>query len=261
VVDHYGLSAPQERLFRRSGACVVCIDDLANRPHDCELLIDATLGRGAEAYAGLVQPGTKVLSGPDHALLRPEYAKARKAALARRKPNEAPARLLVSLGLMDLQGITGRALNLIGPLLGEFEVDIAVGASATSLTWLEHLARQDPRLKLHVDTRDMAGLIAAADIGIGAGGASTWERATLGLPSISLILAANQETLARELDQRGAAIAVDARERSFAEALPTAFRRLRDDPALRESLSRTSAALCDGRGAERAAQAVLALTI
>ena len=259
LVDHYGIGALQEQLLQRGGRRLLCIDDLAERPHSCELLIDPTLDRTAEAYRGLVPAGTSVLTGPCYALLRPEYAETRTAALARRRPADAPRRLLVSLGLMDLRGIIGRVMNLLGPQLGELEVDIAVGARATTVTWLKHLAGQNPRVKLHLDARNMAELIAGADIGIGAGGASTWERATLGLPSLSLILAANQEGVARALDRQGATIAVDARDRSFAEALPPAFERLRTSGVLRTQLSATSAAVCDGQGTERAAEEILAL--
>jgi spore coat polysaccharide biosynthesis predicted glycosyltransferase SpsG len=160
---------------------------------------------------------------------------------------------------MDLRGITGRVMNLLAPRLGELAVDIALGAQASSLPWLRHLAERNSRISLHLDARNMAELIAQADIGVGAGGASAWERASLGLPSLSLVLADNQAGTTLELDRQGATFAVDARDPGFAEALPAAFDRLLTSPELRVRLSDTSAALCDGRGAERVADAVLAL--
>ena len=114
-------------------------------------------------------------------------------------------------------------------------------------------------MRLHVDTRDMAALIAAADVGIGAGGSSIWERATLGLPSICLILADNQRDITFGLDRRGAGLVVEARGETFAADLQAAFGRLLGDGVLRRRLSETSAALCDGQGADRAAEAVLEL--
>ena len=261
LVDHYGFGARQEQLLRGGGRRLLCIDDLAQRPHDCDLLIDPTLGRDAQAYQGLTPAGCKVLAGPGYALLRPEYAKARDAVLARRRPADVPQRVLISLGLMDFRGITGRVMNLIGPALGEFDVDIAIGSEATSLSWLRRLEGQNARMTLHPDASDMAELIGHADIGVGAGGASTWERATLGLASISLILAANQEAVALELDRQGGSIAVDARGSDFAQTLPAAFERLKTEADLRARLSHISAGLCDGRGAERAAEAIAALLI
>lgn len=256
VVDHYRLSAEQERFL---DAPVAVIDDLADRPHRCRLLIDPSLGRTAEDYSGLTPEGARILAGPAYALLAPDYAAAREGALPKRRPDLPPRRLLVSLGLTDLKGMTGRVLHLLKPMLQGLEIDVAVGGQAQSLPWLRHLESSDPKVRLHIDTREMASLIAAADIGIGAGGVSTWERATLGLPSISLILADNQRDLAWELDRRGAALAVETRDKAFAEAMAAAFARLLGDAELRRRLSQTSAALCDGLGARRAAEALLEL--
>jgi UDP-2,4-diacetamido-2,4,6-trideoxy-beta-L-altropyranose hydrolase len=259
LVDHYGVGARQERLFRGGGRRVACLDDLAKGAHDCDLLIDATLGRDPDAYQALTPAGCRVLCGPSYALLRPEYAAARPAALARRRPSQPPGRLFVSLGLTDLRGITGRVMNLLGPKLAGLEVDIAVGSAASSLTFLRRLADGNPLVRLHLDARNMAELIGAADIGVGAGGASVWERATLGLPSLNLVLAANQAGLAAELERQSAVLAVDARSPGFGAALTPAFARLRGEPDLRARLSSASAGLCDGQGAGRAAQAILAL--
>lgn len=255
LVDHYRLTAEDER---RLGETVAVIDDLADRPHACRLLIDPTLGRAEDAYAALTPAGCRVLTGPAYALLAPGFAQARISALAARRPEAAPRRLLLSLGLTDLGGITERVLRLITPQLGELQVDVAVGGAAPGLPALQTLAAEDPRIGLHVDTREMPSLIAAADVGIGAGGVSTWERATLGLPSISLVLADNQRNLARELDRRGAVLAIEAGE-GMSTALPEAFGRLLGEAGLRRRLSETSAILCDGRGAARVAEAVLAL--
>ena len=259
VVDHYRLGALHELRLSGVAGAIAVIDDLADREHACRLLVDPTLGRAAQDYAPLTPPGTPVLTGPAYALLAPAYAQACGATLRARQAEARPRRLLVSLGLMDHGGITGRVLNLIQPEVGDLELDVVVGAGAKGLPWLRHLAGLDPRMRLHVDTREMASLIAAADIGVGAGGSSTWERATLGLPSISLILAENQRGLALGLDRRGASLAVDARREGFAASLPEAFGRLLGDGELRLRLSRTSAELCDGEGALRVSEAVTGL--
>ena len=256
VVDHYQLSADQEGFL---GAPLAVIDDLADRPHRCRLLIDPSLGREALDYAALTPAGAVVLAGPAYALLAPAYAEMRRSALGARRPEAEPRRLLVSLGLMDLKGITGRVLHLLEPVLGGLEIEVVVGGQAQSLPWLKHLASSNPRVRLHVDTRDMPALIAGADIGVGAGGSSTWERAVLGLPSISLILADNQRALALELERRGASLAVEAKGEGLASTLPAALGRLLGDPERRRRMSMTAAALCDGEGAARAARAVIEL--
>ncbi len=260
VIDHYRMDAWHERRLAEAARTMAVIDDLADREHECALLVDPGLGRTEDLYRPLTPAGSRLLTGPDYALLAPAYAEARARALKARRTEAPPRRLLVSLGLMDLRGITGRVLHLIQDHLAELEVDVVVGGGSGSLPWLRHLENRTPGLRLHVDAREMAQLISAADIGVGAGGSSTWERAVLGLPSLLLALADNQRDLALELDRRGAVIAVEADgAMGFTESVPQAFERLLGDGALRRSLSETSAALCDGRGASRVADAVLAL--
>ncbi len=260
VLDHYGLGAARETALRAGGRKIVVLDDLADRAHDCDLLIDPGLGRAAEDYGGLVPAGATVLTGPDYALVRPAFAAARSASLARRGEGGPPRRALVSLGLTDVGGITARAVQAILPVLGDVALDVVLGAGAASLPALTALAARDPRIEVHVDVRDMAALMARADIAVGAGGSSVWERACLGLPSILLILADNQRVLARELDRRGASVTVDARRAGdLAPAFPDAWARIIADPEQRASLVYASSSLCDGLGAERSAEAVLAL--
>jgi spore coat polysaccharide biosynthesis predicted glycosyltransferase SpsG len=105
----------------------------------------------------------------------------------------------------------------------------------------------------------MAGLTADCDIAVGAGGSSVWERAVLGLPSITLILADNQASTAERLAVAQATLAVDVRAPGFEAALVGAWERLLGDRSLRWTLSQCASELCDGRGAERVAEAVLDL--
>jgi UDP-2,4-diacetamido-2,4,6-trideoxy-beta-L-altropyranose hydrolase len=256
VLDNYRLGEAAEAPLRALGRRVAVIDDLADRRHACDLLADPSFGRHAADYAGLA-PGARVLAGPAYALLRPGFAAARPEALARRDGRRVE-RVLVSLGLTDLGGITGRVVRALGRVFDEASTDVVVGAQAPSLPDLQRL--QDGRaIQLHVDTADMEALMSRADVAIGAGGSSTWERACLGLPSVSLILADNQRAMTCAFDSQGLALAVDAQAANFAAALQQACRRLGEDAGLRRELARRSAELCDGMGAERVADAVEAL--
>ena len=259
VVDHYGLNAYHEGRLRAGGRRIVVIDDLADRRHDCDLLMDATPGRTPQDYRALLPAAAVVLTGPGHALLRPPFAAAREGALARRGGQGPARRVLVSLGLTDVRGITGRVFHLIRPALGDLELDIVLGRSAASLTWLQQLSTENPRIRVHVETAGMARLMTDADLAIGAGGSSTWERACLGLAAIDLILADNQRAVALDLDRQGATLAIEVQGDGFAQRMTTAFARLTAESDLRTALSRTSAALCDGLGAGRTAEAVMAL--
>ena len=251
VIDDYACDATADALAggRRFHASSI-IDDLADRVHRCELLVDAGFGRSPNDYDGLVPADGTVLTGPDHALLRPAFATARSAALARRK-GEFGHRALVSLGLTDVGGVTSKVARHLSGLV---PMDVVLGVAAPSLDAVRTL----PGVTVHVDAQNMPELITQGDIGIGGGGVSVWERACLGLPSILLILADNQAAMARALDEAGVVIAIDAREAGFEARLTTAVERLFSDQELRCGLSQKAAHLCDGRGVERVAEALLA---
>ena len=254
VLDSYRLAQTDRFRLENPGRRIVVIDDLADRKLVCDMLVDPTFARTADAYRTLVPAGCQVLAGAAYALVRPAFRDARAGALARRSVQGPVKRVLVALGLTDVGGMTGRVVETL--TAGGLWIDIVVGGSAPSLAALKALAASNPDLHLHIDTRDMAALMAAADIGVGAGGSSVWERACLGLPSVSLILADNQGPMTLALDHAGALIAVDAR-RGDGE-LASACSRLIRDAALRTRLTAASSSICDGLGAGRVASAILA---
>jgi UDP-2,4-diacetamido-2,4,6-trideoxy-beta-L-altropyranose hydrolase len=250
VVDDYDVDAAAEQPLMQAGLRLAVIDDLADRKHLCDLLVDPGFRRDETDYRHLVPPGAELLLGPDYALLRPEFAQARSAALNRRKGSFGH-RALVSLGLTDVGGTTARVARLLAGLV---PMDVVLGSAAPSLAAVRTL----PGVTVHVDAANMAELIAQADIAVGAGGSSTWERACLGLPSISLTLADNQAAMARRLDEAGIVIALDPRDDGFDQRLVTAVERLFSDVELRCQLTHRAAHLCDGLGAGRVADALLA---
>jgi UDP-2,4-diacetamido-2,4,6-trideoxy-beta-L-altropyranose hydrolase len=255
VFDHYGLGKA-EHVAIAAGRPSLAIDDLADRRLGVDLVLDPGPARRTADYDGLTGKAGLLL-GPTYAPVRPEFAALREAALLRR---EGPVRrLLVALGLTDVGGITARVVARLLPLAPDLILDVVVGGHATSLPQLRVLAAQDPRLRIYVDSRDMAELTARADAAVGAAGSTTWERCVLGLPSILLVLADNQRPAAEALAASGAALVLDAADPAFEAGLDAAGRSLLDDEALRSRISAASAALCDGLGAPRAAEAFLAL--
>lgn len=250
VVDHYRLDAAYEGALRRVAPVILAIDDLADRPHDCDILLDQTLSREASDYAPLVPPAAELLLGPEYALLRPEFARARPAALAARAKGGPVRRILVSLGMTDIGGITARAVKAALAAGLEAEIAVAVGSRAESLPELRALAKIDLRVVLHVDCADIWALFAESDLSIGACGTTSWERCCLGLPSIALVLADNQAKIGDELAKFGAVRLLPVRE------LETAGRMLRDlatNAAERVAMSHSAAMICDGTGAESVA--------
>jgi UDP-2,4-diacetamido-2,4,6-trideoxy-beta-L-altropyranose hydrolase len=260
VVDHYGVDLRQEQPLRAEGGRrLVVIDDLANRRHSCDLLIDPGYGRRREHYSALIVPECASLVGPSHALVRPEFAAARQRALGRRAKHGPVRRALVALGLTDVGGLTGRVVAALTDELGDVRLDIVLGADAPSLPALREAALTDRRLHLWVDTAEMASLMADADIAIGAGGSSVWERATVGLPSATVILADNQREMIDLMAGAGFTFAIDATQSDFETRLAECWRALTSDQTLRWSLAERTAELCDGQGAERVAERIMGL--
>jgi UDP-2,4-diacetamido-2,4,6-trideoxy-beta-L-altropyranose hydrolase len=252
VADHYGFSPRDDAILDAASPRLLIIDDLRRR-HAHGLVLDSNIGRTAADY-----PGREVLAGPRFALVRPAFAALRPATLARRAAGAAPARVLVSLGLTDAGAITGRVVRALLPTLGEAALDVVIGGEAASRGELEALARADPRVSLHIDARDMADLIAAADIAVGAGGSSAWERCCLGLPSLTVIVADNQRENTAALAREGATLAIAPPSSDFDARLAAGFERLVADARLRAAMSASAAALCDGLGASRVAEWLLA---
>lgn len=252
VLDHYGAGPAEDAVLRAAAGRLLAIEDLRRR-RDCDLLLDASLGRRESDY-----PGVQALVGPDFALVRLEFAARRKSTLTRRLKAGPARKVLVSLGLTDVGAITGRVVSALLPVLGQQQIEVVLGAGAPSLAAIKALAKTDTRIGLHVGSKDMAHLVAAADVAIGAGGSSAWERCTLGLPTVTLILADNQRENTAALASAGASLSVEVNGHLPAR-LREAFVALASAPAVRARMSQAAADLCDGLGAERVAARMLAL--
>jgi len=256
LLDHYQLSFEQEAALR-DGRRLAVIDDLADRQRPADLIINPGYGRTPADYLGLAPDDAVVLAGPEYALVRPEFAAHRDQALARRREGGHLKHVLISLGLTDVEGITGRVVRALEPHLQGLVLDVVLGDQAPSLPALRERAKTDCGVRLHVDTHAMAELMSQADLAVGAGGSSTWERATLGLPTVTVMLADNQRPMAEAMARVGLTLAVDAGAADFEAQLVAAVRRLIDDAALRRWLFEAPCHACDGLGAERVAEALL----
>ena len=255
LVDSYALDATMEAVWRRVVRRIVVIDDLANRPHRADLIIDPSYGRSAEAYRALC-PGATVLAGPQYALVRPEFRAARleRAAQASARID----RIFLSFGLSDVAGITARAVNLTLAEIPAVRIEVAVSADAVSLPVLASLSARDLRVRLHVDAKAQAGLMRGADLAIGAGGSGIWERASIGLANLAVVVADNQRELIERLAAGGYVEACDLSAADFDDQFRAALVRLHT-PELRTERGNRLASLCDGRGPERVAEAISGL--
>ncbi len=257
ILDHYAFDAAWEAAAPPPGARLMVIDDLADRPHIAHLLLDQNLGRRSADYDALLPPGAERLIGPRHALLRPAFAQARPAALAARAARgHRLARVLVTMGGVDLPDATGAALAALGRH-PDLQATVVMGAHAPALAAVRAQAAALPTpATVLVNTPDMAALMAEADLAIGAAGGTAWERCALGLPTLLAVLADNQAPAAAALHAAGAALSLGrAEDPAFPARLAQALEQAAD-PATLSALSAAAAAVTDGRGADRVAAAL-----
>jgi len=250
VVDHYALDARWERMLRPACQHLMVIDDLADRAHDCDLLLDQSLGRTAEDYAGLLPETATTLLGPQYALLRPEFARLRAESLARRAAPRLE-RVLVTMGGVDKDNATALVLDALDSsvLPDNVRITVVMGGQAP---WLTEARTRARRMRLAtevlVDVRDMARLMAENDLAIGAGGTTTWERCSLGLPTFTVVVAENQREVATAMAALGAMVLILLGE-GLGEALARALREATPDKLA--NFSRISKDVCDGAGGTR----------
>ena len=258
VADHYGLDAHWEAqlLAGLAGSDappqLLVIDDLADRPHQADLLLDQNFFGHAthQRYQDLVPSQCCQLLGPDYALLGPEYAQLHPLVPRRTELR----RVLVFFGGVDPSNLTGRALEaLMDPALADLAVDVVLGLQSPHRQAVEELVARRPHTTLHGPLPSLAGLIARADLAIGAGGATTWERACLGLPSLVVAIAANQLPFSEALDQAGHLLLLGDGASVTAEQIRSTLLRLHIEPKPKK----TATALTDGWGAPRLTMAML----
>jgi UDP-2,4-diacetamido-2,4,6-trideoxy-beta-L-altropyranose hydrolase len=256
VVDHYDLAADYESACRSWAKQILVIDDLANRRHDADMLIDQNVGRQSADYVAIVPRHCRLLIGPAFALLRPAFGRRRLAGWRQRRDVR---RVLVAMGATDPANATSVALSGLADV-PDLAIDVVLGAAATHLNSVRDQVRAlGDRCRVLVDVDDdaIAALIDVADLAIAAAGGSAWERCCLGLPTLLVILADNQRSAADHLHAVGAVRLLGAHPGLTAADVAAAVRALIDDPATVAKLSRVAAGVCDGLGARRVAGSVM----
>ena len=199
VVDHYGLDHDYESKMREFARKIMVIDDLANRRHDCDVLLDQTYGRAVDDYKTLVPSHCEILTGIDYVLLRKEIRQMRDKALEKRRSTTKVERILVSLGGSDPKNYALKALEMIVKSEFQGQVDVVLGFTSANREALEAYAIEHKLdVTFHVNA-DMAQLMYDAGLCIGAAGSSVWERLYLGLPQVLIQTADNQANIINNL--------------------------------------------------------------
>ena len=205
IVDHYGLDSHWESELRHYTRHLMVIDDLADRPHDCDLLLDQNYYLDMkERYKRLVPDHCVQMLGPDYVLLRDEFLQA--ANEPRERTGEIK-NILVFFGGTDPTEETIKALEAIKELdISEIEINVVVGASNPKCHEIKLMCEGMLNTSFHCQVSNMAELMWKADLAIGAGGSMTWERCFLGLPSLTIVVAVNQSELTKAIAKLGTSV-------------------------------------------------------
>jgi UDP-2,4-diacetamido-2,4,6-trideoxy-beta-L-altropyranose hydrolase len=250
--DDYALDAAHHTPYRAFAPLLVGLDDLASRVVDWDLLVDPNLGRGPEDYAGLIAPHTQCFFGAEYQIIQPVFFDLKARSFARdRWPLQ---RVFISLGGTDPFNLTGPVLGVAFAALPDCVFDVVCGSMSPHFADLQtDIARLGPRVHLHADAQNVAELMCNADLAIGAGGTMTWERNAMGLPSVVLVIADNQEQVGDAMRNADAAIVIDVRDASCETPLNAALHQLLAEPDTLTRLSQNARKLGGANGAHNIA--------
>ena len=249
IVDHYALDHRFERLQRKSTANIMVIDDIADRSHDCDLLLDQNLYPNMrKRYVGKLPDHCRILLGPEYALLRKEFRELRDQVTPR---NGQVARVLVFLGGFDPCNLTATTIEALSKIADrELHVDVVIGSGHPNRQEIEKLCEAH-HYDCHVQTMRIAELMATADLAIGAAGSASWERCCLGVPTIAFAFADNQRAVAETLSQEGACIYLCDQSEASPQNLSKLMQTLLAEPKRLVMISSQAYKLVDGQGCRR----------
>ncbi|VVP12497.1 UDP-N-acetylglucosamine--N-acetylmuramyl-(pentapeptide) pyrophosphoryl-undecaprenol N-acetylglucosamine transferase [Pseudomonas fluorescens] len=249
IADHYGLDHHWQTASRRWAPRIAAVDDLATRRYSVDLLLNQNLSGLSENYTPLLPEGCRTLLGPRYAMLREEFD----CPAIEIKPEAR--RVLVNFGGFDAAMQTHHAMLALVDF-PELDVDFVAGVDNPAWTQMQALAQTRPNWRLHSFVSDFHQRMTEADLFIGAGGGTSWERAALGLPTICIAVSNNQQVNGEVMAAAGAHVFLGAREQVSVTQLRDAIGFVAGNVYLRQSLAERSRQMVDGRGALRVAAAL-----
>ena len=239
VVDSYALGQFWHQKLRPHTKKILVIDDLADRQFDCDILLNQNLGVEEKVYEGRVPKDCKLLLGCNYALLRPEFSETRAEALEKRHHTTEIENILVSLGGSDIDNVT---YDILQQLDNKFNIVVVLGKTSPHNKMIKAYAK-NKNIEVIIDANNMSELMLNADIAIGAGGSTSWERCCLGLPTLLCVLADNQKGAAERLEELGAVIII--------KNLKTDLQLIIENSDYLNIMSNNAKSICDGLGCKR----------
>lgn len=253
VVDHYALDKRWESAVRGSCKKLMVIDDLADRQHDCDVLLDQNYYADMQTrYVSKVPTHCQLLLGPRYALLREEFRTLREKVKVRVGDVR---KILVFFGGVDADNYTSLAMQALVELNSKQQVDVVIGSQHPNREQIQQACINHGFI-CHVQTTRMAELMAEADLAIGAGGSASWERCCLGLPALLVAVSGNQIDIAKSLDSIGACYYLGEKDAVNSSSIQHSFNELLVAPDQVLFISQQAFSLVDGLGVNRASEAL-----
>lgn len=249
VLDGYHFDSGYQKKIKKIGSQLMVIDDMAHiDKYYADIILNQNINAGRLNYS--VESCTRLILGPQYALLRPEFTK--RSDKMRPTPQVA-RKLLITLGGADPDNKTLKVMQAVQQTnIDDLEVVVVIGSANPYRQLLQSVghASQIP-FRLIFNTTEMAELMAWADLSISAGGSTCLELAHMGVPTLCVILAENQRLLVEGLAEAGAAINL-----GWYRDLPTlkivqSLESLALAAGVREDMTQQGRNLVDGKGTER----------
>ena len=258
IVDHYSIDVKWEEALAKDYMNLMVIDDIANRDHSCDVLLDQNLFINMKRrYEKHVSSQCLQLLGPKYALLQAEYSQHRVKVKVR---NGSTKNLLIFFGGSDQSNLTELAFLAAHSFGSEFSsINVVMPSASPFYHQVKKLIKPLKKANLHCDLPSLAPLMLEADIGLGAGGATNWERFCLGLPSLVITLAKNQKLVNNDLSKLRLIELIGDAETIKIEQVRAAIRSVLSRRDLADWSKRCMRA-CSGDGAILVADAILGIT-
>ncbi len=275
IIDHYSLDHKWQNLLMPYCKKIMVIDDLANRKHVCDILLDQTFGRSQSDYGGLTPQYCMKLVGNEYILLRDEFKILRKKSQKRRKlyiteynkkhsNGPVPANIIITMGGSDPENLSQKALLAIEKLTQQtrkITTKVVISSQSKHLGTLALFCQNNTWASLIIDSKSMAELMLTADIAIGACGGTAWERCALGLPCLTTVNAENQQVIANNLANKGAIINLGWHQNITIDSISFALKNLQNDIDKYAKMVNACFDVCDGVGARKVAQFITTKTM
>ncbi|CAD2225373.1 Non-classified, family GTnc [Pseudoalteromonas sp. 3J6] len=250
VIDHYAIDNHWHNKVKSITKKIMVIDDLANRIHNCDLLLDQTYQCPTVKYSHLINNHTKLLLGSSFALLRPEFLDFQKASIVKKERT-----LLIMFGGTDPDNLTLQVLARVIKLKYFERINVILNKTAKNVKSVFNFAQCHKKVFLHISPSNIAEIMSTATIAIGAAGTTSWERCALGLPAVVIVQADNQREIANALQ-----LAEVIRFISIAEIEDKLIKEIefwQNRLKLSNDVHKNCINICDGKGTVRVTNEVL----